>query len=132
MKKYFIIAMAIILMAFNAYAFDVIATWDHDGENVDGFVIFWKQSGTPDWQWNKKVENGAARQLVLAPEEAFEPGVEYSFVGIAYNSIGYSADSDIATWMRDGGSFTPPDDKLPSVLYLQPVGIDQIQINLNE
>jgi len=132
MKKLFIIAIAIMSMCYftNVYAADVVASWEHDGQNVTGFIVFWKQSDQSAWQFNKRVDDGTARQMVLAPEEAFATGVEYSFVGVAYNSEGYSPDSDIATWTREGTPFTPPADKLPSVLYMTPNGINQIIISL--
>ena len=130
MKKLLIIAAILIAFTIPAYAADIEATWEHDGINVEGFTIYWKMSSSTDWTFNKTLNDGTARSMILAPEEAFAPGVEYSFYGRAFNAVGYSPDSDIATWQRVGDPYSPPPDVLPSVLYMEPNGINQIIINL--
>ena len=130
MKKLLIIAAIIMAFTVPAYAAEVEATWEHDGINVDGFTMYWKVSTAPDWQFNKTVFDGTARQMILAPEEAFAPGTEYTFAGIAFNSAGNSGESNPVTWTRDGEPYIPPDDVLPTSLYLAPTGINQIIISL--
>ena len=114
MKKIFIVAMAILSMAFycNVYA-ETNLSWDHPG-GADGFmVIYYKAGQVPvdktDWAdpalgWFK-VPDGSARTLGVS-DNVFEVGENYVFEGAAYLLDGGLSDwatGDQTTW--DGGSF---------------------------
>jgi len=118
MKK-LLFALAIIAFALTAQAADVTFTWDHDGQNVDGFTLYFWQTNQPTTVYNKTVSDGAARSMLIA-EYYFAQGIEYSFEMTAYNTYGESDRSNRLLWTRDGTPFSPPADSLPSVMYIRP------------
>jgi len=130
MKKLFIVLAILFACITTAQAADVIVGWSFDGDNATGFTFYWKASTATDWEYNKTVFDGTARQMALVPEEAFAPGTEYTFAGEAFNAANVSGMSDSVTWTMSGEPYTPPADKLPTSLYLAPTGINQIIISL--
>ena len=110
-------------MAFycNVYAADVVATWDHDGQNCDGYTLYWKKTTDADWQWNKSVAGSDTREMTVMPEEYFESDVEYTFTVVAHsNDYGDSEESNHATFTRVGGGFPFPADNLPVLQFTVP------------
>ena len=132
MKKFFIFAIVLMSMVCftNVYAADVVAEWEHDGQNVDGFTAYFWQTTNPATVWNKTVTPGSATTMTIGPEEMFAVGVEYSFIINAYNTSGQSADSNTATWTRPGTPYVPPGDTMPTSLHLVPNGVDTIVISI--
>jgi uncharacterized protein YxeA len=129
MKKIFIIAMVFLLMAFNAYAGDVIAEWEHEG-GADGFTLYFWKTADPANVFNKTVADGDAREMAVGQEELFAKGVEYSFKLNAYNAEGQSGDSNLVAWTRPGEAYVPPADKMPTSIEVMPDGVDTIIIRL--
>jgi len=118
MKK-LLITLAIIACTFTAQAADVTFTWDHDGQNVAGFTLYFWQTNQPTTVYNKTINVGTERTMAMA-EQYFAQGVEYSFEMTAYNSYGESERSNRLLWTRDGTPYSPPADTLPSVMYIRP------------
>ena len=112
MKK--LIVLLAILFATSASAATV--SWTHDGENTQGYTIYFWQTVDPSNVYNVTV----SEKSVFIDDKHFAPGVEYTFNGEAYNTVGTSVKSDSAVWTRPGVSYTPPADGLPTVFHLEP------------
>jgi len=123
MKRFILIAIALMSLVTlqNVYAADVVATWEHDHQNTDGYYIYWRESTASTWTFNKHIEDPNAEEMILMPEEYFKPDTEYSFVGIAHsNTFGDSPPSNIAKWTRPAGSFAWDVDRLPTIVLTAP------------
>lgn len=125
MKK--LIAIAILLFASPLFAATV--SWQHDGLNTQGYTLYYYRTSAPTDVFTKTVVGSTVRSLELN-SDFFAPGVEWSFQMDAYNAYAASAKSATVTWTREGTAYTPPGDRAPSVIYLQPQGVNQIVISL--
>ena len=126
MKK--LLAIAILLAASQAMA--LTASWQHDGINTVGYTLWFWQTATPATVYNKTVTGSTIRNMSMS-DDYFQPGVEYSFNMSAYNALGESARSTPnVKWTRNLPPYTAPADKVPSVLYMRPSGVDTVIIQL--
>lgn len=127
MKK--LVVMAIMLFAIPA--FSATALWEHDGVNTVGYTLYFWQSDAPATVYNKSIVGSTIRQMEI-DDNLFAPGVEYSFQITAYNTYNESDRSNTAKWTREGFVYGPPNDNLPSILYMKPSGVDSIVIQLTK
>ena len=127
MKK-FIITLAIVFgMASMAHAATV--TWTHDGQNTTGYTLYFWKTDTPATVWNKSVTGSSVRTMTL-DDNYFAPGVSYTFTMTAFNSVAEASRCPTVAATRPGQAYTPPNDTLPSVVYVAPNGVNQLVITL--
>jgi len=88
--------------------------FDHDG-GANGYTMYWKKTDGTGETYNKTVEDGAIKQVVL-DDGYFEPGATYTFYATAYNDRGESVNSEELVHMIP--TYTPPVNHLPAVLFL--------------
>jgi hypothetical protein len=124
MKRLLIIALLLIAVPAGA----ATATWTHDGISTTGYTIYFWRSDAPASVFNKSIL-GNVRTMQL-DDGYFAPGIEYSFKINAFNAVDKSPDSVVTKWTRAGAPYSPPTDKVPSVLYLRPSGVDTIIMDL--
>lgn len=127
MKK-LIITLAILFgMASMAHAATV--TWTHDGVNTTGYTLYFWKTDTPDTVYTKSITGSTARTMTL-DDNYFMPGVSYTFTMTAFNAVNESSRCPTVAATRAGQAYTHPNDKLPSVVYVAPNGVNQLVITL--
>ena len=109
---------AVLLLSWEAWASDL--QWDQtDIAVVDGYVVYFNETGQTDAPYNKTVLKAAlnvARTVVTYPN--FEPplklqiGQNYDIWIVAYNAAGVSGPSNTIQHLIP--AYTPPADSLPS------------------
>ena len=127
MKK--IVLVLAFVLGIASYGECVTATWTHDGVNTTGYTLYFYKTDTPATVYNKSITGSTVRTMTL-DDNLFAPGASYTFYMTAYNATAESAKSSNAVWTRPGQAYTPPTDKLPSVVYVGPNGVSQIVITL--
>jgi hypothetical protein len=110
MKKVMLMLLMVLCFSFTAQAATV--TWDHDGVNTLGYTVCWHKTTEPGMVKTRDVPGNTARSLIISDTE-FEPNVEYTFYGFAYNSWAQSVKSNTATWTRVVSEYQPPLDTDP-------------------
>ena len=115
MKKLLII-LAIIALAIPAVAADVRVTWNHDGQNVLGFTIYFWETQKPAVVYNKSVADPTARSMIFA----VVPDVEYTYEGTAWNQYYESKKSNQLKYTAPGPVYGPPSDSMPDVPDITP------------
>jgi len=123
MKRISIIAIALMSMVIvtNVYAENVYVGWDYsaaDQANVTGYALSFWETANPAAKWYTHIDDPAARQMLICPEEKFKANVEYTFALKAFNSLITDPSTDaLATWTRVAEGYTPPADVLPTTDY---------------
>ena len=117
MKKILLMAMMVLLFSFSANAATV--TWEHDGINTSGYTICWYKTSEPTAIKVRDVPGSTVRSLAIADTE-FEPNVEYTFYGYAYNAWAQSPKSETATWTRVVTEYQPPPNTDPEDYPIAP------------
>lgn len=115
-------------MASMAHA-AVTASWQHDGANTTGYTLYFWETSVPGTVYNKSVTGSTVRSMTL-DDNYFKPGVSYTFTMTAYNATNESTRCPTTAWTRPGQAYVPPTDKLPSVVYVAPNGVNQLVITL--
>ena len=124
------LAIIFAILLFSSSAMALTATWTHDGLNTLGYTLWFFKTSEPNNVYNKSFPGSTVRSVSMS-DDYFQPGVEYSFSVSAYNAVGESAHSAPAVkWTRAGTAYTPPTDKVPSTMYMQPSGVDTLIIQL--
>ena len=89
----------------------VTVTWEHNGVNTLGFIIYFWETDIPGVIYNDSVDV-SVRELFI-DDNRFIVGTQYSFMGVAYNASTTSADSEIVNYVFEGEAYKPPDVNLP-------------------
>lgn len=127
MKK--LIAALAMILCIGTHAYALTATWTHDGTNTVGYTLYFWPTATPATVYNKSVTGSTVRTMAL-DDNYFQPGASYTFTMTAYNSVAESSRCPNVMWTRSGQAYQAPADKLPSVVYVGPNGVNQIVITL--
>jgi hypothetical protein len=117
-RLFYLIPLAVLLMAGVALAADL--QWDQtDIAIVDGYVVYFNETGQTDAPYNKAVLKSALNVAgTVITYQNFEPalnlqiGQQYDIWVKAYNTVGVSASSNVVQDIIP--VFTPPADSLPS------------------
>lgn len=120
MKKLILIALAIaLLIAAPAMAADL--QWDYpaDWASIDGYILYFNESGQTDAPYIKTVlKSGLTQAGATVTWTGFEIAAhlaytqQYDLWLTVYNSAGESEPSNIISYTRP--AFAPPADSLPS------------------
>jgi hypothetical protein len=115
MKKFLLSLIFVLISVVSVYAVDL--AWDHDGVDVDGYVLYYEAVDGSLGPFNYTVVGGANTTATI-PTVEFQPNVEYTFAVTAFNDSGESDLSLPVLWTRNG--WGPPSDNRSSEVYVKP------------
>lgn len=124
-----ILAALALILCIGTHAYALTATWTHDGTNTTGYTLYFWKTDTPAVTYNKSITGSTVRTMTL-DDNYFQPGASYTFTMTAYNAVAESVRCPNVMWTRSGQAYQAPTDKLPSVVYVGPNGVNQIVITL--
>jgi hypothetical protein len=124
MKKLLVAVMLVALLWVNAQAAELQWDFPEDWGIIDGYVIYFNETGQADIPYNKTLFKGNLTQDgVTVTYPAFEGplnmqnGQQYDIWIVAYNAAGASGPSNIV--QHSITAYTPPADSLPSGTLIQ-------------
>ena len=124
---YIFIMMIIFVTPLNVFAGDAVINWTASdaSEQVEGYVIYWNKTSTPDVMYNQIVHE----PTITLSELLFEVNESYTFVVTAYNSVGESIQSDeVYAIVRP--EYLPPDNNLPTEIIIDKPSKITITVNV--
>jgi len=116
-----------LLVAIAISPTQVTLYWKDNSNNEDGWIIEWREEGTPQWQSTKSQNPNIPNWGTSAG--MFKPGTEYSFRVFAYNIAGKSVYSSEVSRVT-----TPPDPRTrhapqaPSKLVAKAISTNEVEL----
>lgn len=137
MKKLFV-TLTILAMASFVSAADVVISWEHDGEKMTpeycggtGCGYYFECYLSSDLNTvlaRHRTLDPTARQMVFEDSANFAPGVSYTFLGYAVNSVGQSLPSAPFEWIAPGSPYAWPAEVDATTVYAAPSTIINVNV----